>query len=142
MRAPHAQLLGDRGDIVIGWLTRLLVVMALIGVSLIDGVSVLKAHYGTQGDADLAATQASSAFAQTHDKAAAYQAALDVATPNDEAISKKQFHVDVRTGVVRLTLTREATTVVLSHIAPLRKYGEISAVASAAPTPASALPTP
>lgn len=142
MRALRWQSTGDRGDIVIGWLTRLLVVIAIVGVSLIDGISVVKAHYGTQGDADLAASQASDTFAHTRDKAAAYQAAVDVATTNDEAISKKQFHVDVRTGTVRLTLTREATTVVLSHIAPLRKYGEITAAATASPTPANALSAP
>jgi hypothetical protein len=134
----NARLYDDRGDVVIGWLTKLLVAFAVVGVILIDGVSVIKAHYGAAGDADVAASRASAAFATRHNKADAYSAALDYALGNDETIAKGAFHVNVTTGQVTLTLTRTANTVVLERIAPLRKFGVATGSgAASAPTAAA-----
>lgn len=126
-----AQLAGERGDVVLGWLTRLLVVISVVGVTLIDGVSVVKAHYGAQGDATSAATAASAAYATRHNKADAYAAALQVAASNDETLDKRKFHVDASGGVT-LTLIRTADTVVLDQLPPLRRFGIATSVGTAA----------
>ncbi len=136
--AGSSRLYDDRGDVVLGWLTKLMVAFAVVGLAVIDGVSVVKAHYGATGDADVAASRASAAYALRHDKSEAYAAALDYAIGNDEAIAKGEFHVNAKTGAVALTLTRTADTVVLSRLPPLRKFGVASgsgtAVAPAAAT--------
>ena len=118
-------MLDDRGDVVVGWLTRLIVVFAIVGVCLIDVVSVVQAHFGAQGDADLAATNASTAYAVRHNTADAYAAAVMVASGNEETIDKHAFRVD-RAGNVTLKLTRTAQTVALEHLPPLRKFGVIT----------------
>ncbi|MCU1678402.1 MAG: hypothetical protein JWM93_3160 [Frankiales bacterium] len=139
MRVTAARLRDDRGDVVIGWLTRLLVVVAIVGVALIDGVSLLKAHYGADGDADVAASKASAAYAIKQSKADAYAAAVEFASLNDEFVDKRKFHVDAG-GAVTLTLTRTADTVVIERLAPLRKFGVVTSSGAAGPSaPASAL---
>jgi hypothetical protein len=135
-----ARMSNDRGDVVVGWLTRLLVIFAIVGVALIDCVSVVRAHFGAQGDADLAASNASQAFAVRHSTADAYAAALMVATGNEETIDKHSFRVD-KAGNVSLKLTRTAQTVALEHLSPLRKFGVITSLGTAtAPSGSAAAP--
>ena len=136
-----ARMMNDRGDVVVGWLTRLLVIFAIVGVVIVDTVSVIQAHFGAQGDADLAAANASTAYAARHSTADAYAAALTVASGNEETIDKRTFHVNPRTGAVTLRLTRTAQTVALERLAPLRKFGVITSVGTgSAASQASATP--
>jgi hypothetical protein len=131
--AVSTRLRDDRGDVVVGWLTKLMVIITLVGLILIDGVSVIKAHYGASGDADIAASRASTAYALRHNSADAYAAAVEFAVDNDELIDRHQFHVNGKTGTVTLTLTRTADTVVLDRIAPLRRFGVASGSGAAGP---------
>src|SRR4051794_973027 len=36
---------GDRGDVVLGWLTKLAVVLGLFGLIAFDGIAVVQAHF-------------------------------------------------------------------------------------------------
>lgn len=136
MQFPRSTFDNDRGDVVLGWLTKLLVVTAIVGVTLIDAVSIVKAHYGAAGDAQLAASRASAVYATSRNVDEAYAAAAESVVDLDETIDKKTFSVDEQ-GTVQLTLRRVATTVVVDRIPPLRKFAVASSAGTAA-APAAA----
>ncbi|HEX7355692.1 MAG TPA: hypothetical protein VF288_12780 [Mycobacteriales bacterium] len=60
---------------IIGWFTRVLVVIAVFAVVGFDTISIASAHLGAQDDANNAASDAASAWGQNHDLAAALAAA-------------------------------------------------------------------
>ena len=47
---------GDRGDIVLGWLTKLAVVLGVLGVIAFDGIAVVQAHFQASDRATTAAS--------------------------------------------------------------------------------------
>ena len=117
--------LRERGSIVIGWLGKIVVVLAVMGVALFDGVSVGVAHMNGQDDANSAASAANTAWTQSHNVQDAYNAAVAAITNSNETVLTKGFSVDTD-GTVHLLLRRTAVTLVMSHIGPLKKYTVIT----------------
>lgn len=111
---------GDRGDIVLGWLTKLVVVLALFGLVAFDGISIIQAHVQASDRANTAASAAADAFHDTHDVQKAYNAAYATVT-GDDTIETKTFTV-AQDGQVTLRLHHVATTLVLRHISALKKW--------------------
>lgn len=113
----------ERGDIVIGWLTRVVVVVALVGVVLFDGISVGVNRLNVEDQAQTAALAAADAWHSTHDVQKAYDAATEAATQADplNTVGTKDFKVDAD-GTVHLTVTRDAATLVLHRIKPARAW--------------------
>ena len=111
----------DRGAIQIGWVTRLAVFVAVVGVFGFDGFSILSARVKGEDDAQNAATAASAAWQQSHNITAAYQAAEAYAEPKHETVLTTDFTVDPN-NTVHLLLQRKADTLVVKRIGPLRKY--------------------
>ena len=111
----------DRGSIVIGWLTKLIVVLAVVGVMLFDGLSVTAARVGAADDANQAAQAAGFEWRNTHDVQQAYQAALDSLPSDSESIPPKSFVIDT-TGAVRLVVHRLTRTMLVQHIGPLKRF--------------------
>ena len=106
----------DRGDIVLGWLTRLTVIMALVGVALFDAISVGTTTASVADQGTTAALEASATWDQTKNVQAAYDAALTSATGSNplNELDPKTFSIDAD-GTVHLTLARDAKTLVLYH---------------------------
>jgi hypothetical protein len=113
----------DSGSIVLGWLTKLVVVLALLGVIAFDAISVGVAHLNGSDDANNAATAAATAWQQTHQVQAAYAAALATITNPAETLLERGFVVN-QDGSVRLLIRRKASTMVVAHIGPLKKYAD------------------
>jgi hypothetical protein len=114
----------DTGSIVIGWLTKLAVAIAIVGVALFDSLSLAAAHLGAQDDASTAAEAASSEYRTSHNVDAAYQAALDTLPSDSETLPPRQFMVQPD-GTVDLVLIRTTTTLLLHRIGPLKKYAVV-----------------
>jgi len=124
----------DHGDIVIGWLTRVVVALAVLGVMLFDGISVAVGAVGAADDADTAAIAARDAWEQGHDVQKAYDAALTALAdkPTDQ-IPPASFSIDP-SGTVTLKVRRVTTTLVLHHIGPLRHLAVVVESGSASPS--------
>src|SRR5215218_5332062 len=70
----------DRGDIVLGWLTRIVVVLGIAGLGLYDAISVGTTAVNLSDQANHAAREASESWAATDDVQAAFDAAVVSAT--------------------------------------------------------------
>jgi hypothetical protein len=128
--SSHATPVSDRGDIVLGWLTRLTVIMALVGVALFDAISVGTTSASVADQGTSAALQASATWDETKDVQAAYNAAVAFATeanPQNE-LDPQSFSIDAD-GTVHLTVSRDAKTLVLYRWGRTAKWAHVSQTA-------------
>lgn len=122
---------GDRGDIVLGWLTKLTVTLAVLGVLLFDGVSLATGTFQADDHAQRAARAAAQDFQQSKDLQKAYDAAVAEVLADGDTIDAPTFRIDGDGGVT-LQLTREVPTLVMEKIPPLRRYTTLSRTVSVA----------
>jgi hypothetical protein len=116
----------EAGGIVLGWLTRVIVAIALVGIVAFDGLSLAAAHFATIDDADSAADSASSAWLATHNLSDALRAAEDDAAAHDSAVLPASLSIDPD-GTAHLQVTHQATTVVMRHLPVLKSWTTITA---------------
>ena len=121
-RSPEA------GDIVLGWLTRVAVVLAIAGVALFDAISVGSTKASVADDGTYAAREASSTWDQTKDIQATYETAVRVAEEEnaDNKVPTKGFTVD-QDGTVHLVVSRTAPTLVLYRWGKTATWADVSA---------------
>ena len=122
----------DNGSIVIGWLTKLMVAIAIVGLALFDSLSIGAAKLGASDDANTAAEAASAEYRNTHDVQSAYQAALDTLPSDSETIPPRLFVVEPD-STVQLVLRRTTTTLVAHRIGPLKRFDVITVHAVGTP---------
>ena len=117
---------GDAGGIVLGWLTRLTVVLAVVGVIAFDGISIITSRLSLEDAGNQAARSASETWQSTHDIRAALASAQRAATEAnpDTTVVTDSLSVDAD-GTAHLVVTREASTLVAQHIAPLRHWCDL-----------------
>jgi hypothetical protein len=114
-------LLGsDRGATRVATLSRVFVLLAIIGVFGYDTFACMSTRVSTENDAQNAAYAASQAWhnnpTSTTAVETAYQAAVATVAANPaEQVLTTNFTVDTD-GTVHLTLTRTAKTVMFGHI--------------------------
>jgi hypothetical protein len=113
---------GDRGDVVLGWLTKLVVILGLLGLVAFDGISLAQARFQAADHATTAASAAADDFKTSHDLQKAYNAAYATVT-GDDTIETKTFQV-ATDGTVTLRLHHQATTLILKHIGPLKHWAD------------------
>jgi hypothetical protein len=123
---------GERGDVVVGWLTRLTVVLAVLGVLGFDAVALGVGRLNAEDRAQEAARAAVRSWSQDADLQRAYEAALADTDPLEDAIAPVGFSVSTD-GAVTLTLTHTSPTLVLSRIGPLRSWATSSATVTGRP---------
>ena len=115
----------DAGDVILSWLTRVVLVIAAIAVVGFDGLSIAVAHVSAQDDANSAAAAAATAWVS--DKGAlapTMLAAQNSAAQHAETVIPRSLTVDPD-GTVHLKLERDATTLVIRHIGPLRSWATV-----------------
>jgi hypothetical protein len=115
---------GDSGSVVLGWLTKLAIVFAIVGVALFDSISIGAARLGATDDASTAADAASAEYRSSHNVQGAYQAAVESLPSSSEFLPPRQFTVQPD-GTVNLVLRRTTTTLVAHRIGPLKKYSVV-----------------
>jgi hypothetical protein len=125
----------DRGDIVMGWLTKLVVVLAVVAVIGFDGVQVGLSTVQLQDQANDAATAARDSYSQHHDVNAALLAAQDSAKEanSQDVLVPGGFSV-ARDGSVTVQLTRPIHTVV-AHYLPVDTFKTATSGGSAPALP-------
>ena len=113
---------GDRGDIVLGWLTKLVVIIGLLGLVGFDGVSLAQARFQAADRATTAADAAADSYATTKTLQTAFNAAY-ATTRDGDVIETKTFTVEPD-GTVRLRLHHTATTLLLHRVKALQHYAD------------------
>jgi hypothetical protein len=111
----------DSGSIVLGWLTKLIVSIAVVGVVLFDAISIGAARLGASDDANAAAEAAAQDYLSSHNVDSAYRAALTSLPSSSETIPPKTFLI-ASDGGVTLVVRRTPTTLVTQRVGPLKKY--------------------
>lgn len=121
----------ERGDIILGWLTKLVLVLSVLGVLGFDAVSLVQARFQASDRAAAAASAAAAEYASSKDVQKAYNAAFATTVDND-TIETTTFKV-APDGTVSLRLHHEATTLLVQRIAPLRGYADAAGEGRARP---------
>jgi hypothetical protein len=122
----------DRGDIVLGWLTRLVVVLAAVGVAGFDLVAVGVGHLQAEDRAQDAARAAVGAWSGTPDVQRAYEAAVAQVDPVEDTIAPGTFSVSPD-GAVTLTVQHTSPTLLVEKIGPLRDWAVSRATVTGRP---------
>lgn len=122
----------DRGDVVLGWLTKVSVGLAVLGVLGYDGVSVLHTGFNAADAADHAAGNANDSWVAHKDVQAAYAAAQATASAGGGTVPKQSFAIEAD-GTVRLQVRETAPTFVLRHIGLLKHFAVVTSAGSARP---------
>lgn len=124
--------MNDSGSIVLGWLTKLVIVLSALGVLSFDGISLVKATFGGADRANEIATDAASYYRSAKDVNRAYAAAEAEAAEQGDHIAPQDFRVDTD-GKVTLVLQRTANALWMQHVPPLEKYLHVRATGTGLP---------
>jgi len=117
---------------VLGWLTRVALVLAVVGVLALDAFAWASARVGSQDSAERAGRAAASTWQQTGQLQRSYDAALAQVVASGDTIDAASFTA-APDGAVTLTLRREAATLVLHRVPPLRHLTRLSTTVVARP---------
>lgn len=130
MPSPADNVSMDHGGIVLGWLTRLVVVLSLIGLVLFDAISVLSTTATVADQGSYAAREASAVWDQTHDVQRAYDKASATAAEANllNRVATKGFKIDPD-GTVHLVIQRQAPTLLLSRWDRTADWAQVSSEA-------------
>jgi hypothetical protein len=126
----------DTGGIVIGWLTKIVVVVGLAGVVLFDAISIGVSRLAVEDAGALAAREASTDLSRNGDVQRAYAAAVTTASeanPLNE-VPAGSFEA-LPDGSVRLVVAREATTFVVHRVGWIADWGQVHARVTGKPLP-------
>jgi hypothetical protein len=111
----------ERGDIVVGWLTRVVLVLAGFGVIAYDVVAIGVAKTTVTDQAATAALNAADAWASTHDVRQAVAAASAEAADHGDTLVANAMTI-AADGTVTVKLCRTATTLLVYRTKTTRKW--------------------
>jgi hypothetical protein len=124
-RSHVARLAADeRGDVVLGWLAKVVVALTIVGILCYELVAYGAAKAGAADVANQAAIAASDSWTANHDVRAAYDAAASTAHASGGTVLAPSFRIDPD-GTAHVSVRREASTILLRRIKPLRHYGVV-----------------
>lgn len=123
----------DRGDIVLGWLTKLVVGLGALGVVGFDAISLGTTRLQAEDHAQAAVRAAHDTYKGSKDLQAAYESALAEVARHGDTIDPQSFSVG-SDGLLSLTLHRTASTMLVEKIGPVRDWGEVEVTVSARPS--------
>ena len=129
MRGRRAR--GDAGVVVVGTLVKLMVFLAIVGTAGYDSISLATTHITVQDDAQEAAQVGHDILVRHGTPQSAYAAVLEYCEQHQDTLVVDSFDVDRSNHSVTLTLTREAHTIVSSHLPRVKNYVVATATAVA-----------
>jgi len=126
-KADNERMKDERG-VVLNWLVKLVIGLAIGGVILFDAGSILVNYFGLDGAADeianMLGTDVSSGKLDVNDESELELVARKEARRRDAKLTK--FDVDAK-GRIHVRLRRDAETVVVSRISPIEDWGRATA---------------
>ena len=121
----------DEGTIVIGWLTKLVVTLLLLGFLAYDGISIVSANFSASDRANALASEAADDV-KTMGLQKAYATIEAEAEAKGDSIAPADFRV-TSDGHVTVVLQREAQSLWMSRISALKKFLHVRATGEGAP---------
>ena len=115
----------------LGWLTRIALVLAVFGILAFDGIAVAQGHVVVATDADDAALAARDAYGGNQNLKSAYQAALDSLAERGDVLVPNGFTFDAKTGVFTVTAQRSVDTIVFKYTGVTRDWATMQATGQA-----------
>lgn len=134
-RAAGAQSeCAERGDIIAGWLLKLVIVLSVIGIAAVDGISILSTRTGVVDDANYSARAAADYWNESKDIRRAYEVAVAAATEQhaDNKVDPKSFAINAD-GTVQLRVRRTAKTFFVHRLDRTAGWARIDEEATGAP---------
>ncbi|HYN75714.1 MAG TPA: hypothetical protein VEV13_05900 [Candidatus Limnocylindria bacterium] len=131
-------LRSERGSVVVGGLTKLVIFLAVFGVVAYDAVAVAYTHFQAKDHGSVAADKAGDTWRETKDVKAAYDTARAALAPTGELIDPTTFGIDPETDTVTFQLTATAPTFMAQRLSYSRPWTVVTveiATESAAPGP-------
>ena len=122
----------DDGAIVLGWLTKVALSLAVVGFLSYDGISLVTSTVSTNDHAATLASQAADDVKNMRSIDKAYAVIAAQAEEGGDSLAPQDFVV-APSGSVTITLTHEATSVWMRHIGPLKRFLKVRATAEGAP---------
>ena len=129
MRSPGAN---DRGAIVTGWLTKVVVGLTVLGVLSFDAISIGVTRFQAEDHARQAARIAAQTYRTGQNLQQAYDAALASVASQGDAIDTVSFAVDP-TGAVTLRLRRKVPTLLIKRVPQLRDWTTVTSTVTGRP---------
>jgi hypothetical protein len=126
MAGSPRRICDDRGGVVLGWLTRIVVFFSIAALFLFDAISIATTAMTVADQGSTAAQRASEAWLTDKDVQTAYNAAVAAAALENPAdvVATKDFKID-DDGTVHLTVSRTATTLVVYRIGPIKNWAHV-----------------
>jgi hypothetical protein len=112
-------------------LTRIIVLLAVLGIVGYDGISIAASHAGAPDDANGAASAAASSWLQSHNLTVAEQSAASSLTDTEKLVPHSL--VIAADGSVTLRIQRTVHTIVASHVPGISKTTTFTTRGSAVP---------
>ncbi|HTY72756.1 MAG TPA: hypothetical protein VMI11_10085 [Actinomycetes bacterium] len=131
MRTARLGTSGDAGSIVIGWLTRIVLVAAVVGVVGYDAVSIGQGRVSTADEADQVAQDAHDTWSDTHSVDKAYTKARDEVAAHGDSIPPGGFSIQPTTGLVTVKVTHTVDTVLVKRFSFSRGWATMTATGQA-----------
>ena len=128
-RADHS----DRGDVVLGWLTKLAACTAVVGLIGFDAVSLSATQFQAEGRAQTAVRAAVESYRTDKDVQRSYDAALRTVVADGDSIDTEGYTIGAD-GSVTLRLRSQAPTLLVEKVPPLRRWTEVTRTVTARPT--------
>jgi len=104
-----------------GWLTRITLILALLGIVAFETLSILVVRMNIQDTASQAANDAQTSWSASHNPVLAYTTAEMTAEQAGATIPQKSFVIKPD-GSVHFVIEQTAKTLVLHDIHPLAKW--------------------
>jgi len=122
---------GDSGGIVLGWLTRLTLVMVLLGIIGFELLSVVVTRVGIEDIGAIAAYEALDEFRANHNTTAAFSIASAEAESQGATVVKKSF--EISDDSVTFTLEKTAPSLLLYRTEQTASWANVSTTVYAEP---------
>lgn len=102
----------DRGDVILGWFTRVAVFLLFIGIVAFESISLVTAHFNGADEATKVAAAAADAYAPRKSEKAAYAAAVQEALDLKVELVEEEFVIS-EDGSIDLSISQVAPTLFL-----------------------------
>lgn len=132
MAAPRSTR-SDRGDVILGWLTKLVLFLAVVGLLGFDAVSLGTSRLQAEDHAHTAARAAVESYRTGKNLQAAYDAALAEVAADGDTLDAPAFTA-APDGSITLRLRRTAPTLLVKRVGPLRHWTVVTRTVTAHPS--------
>jgi hypothetical protein len=121
----------DLGSIVIGWLTRVALALAVVGILGYDAVAIGQGRVNAADEADQIAQDAHDTWSETHNVNKAYATARDEAAAKGDSIPAGGFTIEPKTGLVTVKVRHSVDTLIVKRFGFSRPWTTMTATGQA-----------